>query len=147
VPTRSPLTSAAFSALANYVASTQIPSTLSWFIQFELWGGGNSAISSIPANATAYPHRAHLWTIQFYARSTDAWTASGTAFVNGLVGAITDNMPGTALSAYANYLDPELAGWRSKYYGGNYARLAEIQKIVDPQDLFLKAPTIGAPDL
>ncbi|KAJ6594354.1 FAD-binding domain-containing protein [Mycena capillaripes] len=146
IPTASPLTKTALSALAKHFATTQIPSTLSWFIQFELWGGGNSAISSLPSTATAYPHRAHLWTIQFYARSTSGWPAQGTAFVNGMVSSITDSMKGTTFGAYANYLDPLLDGWRDKYYATNYGRLATLQKQVDPQGVFMKAQNIGAPE-
>ncbi|KAJ7141357.1 glucooligosaccharide oxidase [Mycena epipterygia] len=147
VPVDSLLTNRALSALATYWANTQIPDTLSWFIQFELWGGGNSVISSIPASATAYPHRAHLFTIQFYAYSSAAWPTQGTDFVDGLVNAITDNMPRTTFGAYANYLDPELADWQSMYYAGNYPRLAALQKKFDPRGVFLKAQNIGAPDL
>ncbi|KAJ7739062.1 glucooligosaccharide oxidase [Mycena maculata] len=146
-PTPSPLTYTSLATFASYFAHAQIPNTASWFVQFELWGGGNSVVSSIPANATAYPHRNHLWTIQFYARSTTTWSTQGTEFVNGMVSAITDNMNGTPLGAYANYIDPELAGWQSKYYAGNYARLAAIQKEVDPRGVFMKAQNIGAPDL
>ncbi|KAF7357763.1 FAD-binding domain-containing protein [Mycena venus] len=146
VPTASPLTATALSALATYFANTKIPNTLSWFIQFELWGGGNSAISSLPSDATAYPHRAHLWTIQFYARSSTAWPTEGTVFVNGMVSSITDHMKGTTFGAYANYLDPLLKGWHDKYYAGNYPRLAALQKQVDPHGVFQKAQNIGAPD-
>lgn len=147
MPIDSLLTNPALSALATYWAKTQIPDTLSWFIQFELWGGGNSAISSIPAGATAYPHRAHLFTIQFYAYSSGAWPTQGTDFVNGLVSAITNNMPKTTFGAYANYLDPELADWQNMYYAGNYPRLAALQKKFDPCGVFLKAQNVGAPDL
>ncbi|KAJ7693419.1 FAD-binding domain-containing protein [Mycena rosella] len=133
--------------LAQYFANAQIPNTMSWFIQFELWGGGDSVISSLPANATAYPHRAHLWTIQFYARSTTSWPAQGTDFVNSMVSAITNSMQGTTFGAYANYLDPELIGWRNKYYAENYGRLASLQKMYDPRGVFMKAQNIGAPDL
>ncbi|KAJ6625746.1 FAD-binding domain-containing protein [Mycena sp. CBHHK59/15] len=146
VPTISPLTSSALSALATYFTNTQIPDTLSWFIQFELWGGGNSAISSVASTATAYPHRTDLFTVQFYVRSTAAWPTQGLAFGNGLVSAITNTMKTTVFGAYANYLDPQLIGWREKYYAGNYALLATIQKEVDPKGVFMKAQNIGAPD-
>ncbi|KAJ7121243.1 glucooligosaccharide oxidase [Mycena crocata] len=145
VPALSPLTDAALSALATYFAKTK--TSLSWFVQFELWGGGDSTISSIPIDGTAYPHRKHHWNIQFYASSTTTWPAQGTSFLNGMVDAITNTMKGTTFGAYANYLDPELAGWRSKYYAGNYARLATIQKQFDPHGVFKKAQNVGAPDL
>ncbi|KAJ6604533.1 glucooligosaccharide oxidase [Mycena vulgaris] len=147
VPTDSPLTTDALAALVKYYTSASLPDNMSWFIQFELWGGGNSAISSVDAAATAYPHRDHHWTCQFYGRATDSWPSQGTAYVNGLVNAITDNMQGTQFGAYANYLDPELAGWRAKYYTDNYLRLAKIQEEVDPRGVFMKAQNIGAPDL
>ncbi|KAJ7633971.1 hypothetical protein B0H17DRAFT_1280421 [Mycena rosella] len=137
VPTSSPLTTAAFSALAEHFANTPIPGTTSWFIQFELWGGGDSLITSLPSTATAYPHRAHLWTIQFY----------DTAFITGMVSAMTESMPDAPFAAYANYLDPELTGWQNKYYAGNYPKLAALQKKFDPKGVFLKDQNIGAPDL
>ncbi|KAJ6574991.1 FAD-binding domain-containing protein [Mycena capillaripes] len=143
----SPLTSDSFVALAKYFTTASVPNTFSWFIQFELWGGGDSVISSVHANATAYPHRNHHWTCQFYGRTTGPWFPQGTAYVNGLVNSITNSMQGTRFGAYANYLDPELDGWRGKYYAGNYARLAKIQEDVDPYQLFMKPQNIGAPDL
>ncbi|KAJ7706303.1 hypothetical protein B0H17DRAFT_1325984 [Mycena rosella] len=116
VPTYSPITKVALAALVQYFTTAPLPANMSWFIQFELWGGGNSAISSVDARATAYPHRHHHWTCQFYGRTTASWPSQGTAYVNGLVNSITDHMQGTRFGAYANYLDPELAGWREKYY-------------------------------
>ncbi|KAJ7282834.1 FAD-binding domain-containing protein [Mycena rebaudengoi] len=147
VPSNAIITESALSALATYFTKTQLPDTLSWFIQFELWGGRYSTISSVPADATAYPHRSHLLTVQFYVRSTASWTTQGTAFGNGLVRTVTDNMKQVSFGAYANYLDPELRGWREKYYAGNYERLERTQRKVDPQGMFMKAQNIGAPDL
>jgi hypothetical protein len=146
VPSYSPLTKDALTALAEYYTATSTPDSMSWFIQFELWGGGNSAISSVDARGTAYPHRHHHWTCQFYGRATASWPAQGTGYMNGLVDAITNKMQGTRFGAYANYLDPELSEWKEKYYAGNYARLARIQAEVDPQGVFMKAQNIGAPD-
>jgi hypothetical protein len=56
-------------------------------------------------------------------------------------------MKQVSFGAYANYLDPELRGWREKYYAGNYERLERTQRKVDPQGMFMKAQNIGAPDL
>ncbi|KAJ7738833.1 glucooligosaccharide oxidase [Mycena maculata] len=146
-PTHSPLKNTSLAMFARYFAQASIPPTTSWFVQFELWGGRDSVIMSIPANGTAYPHRDHLWTIQFYAYSDATWSETDTNFVNGMVSAITYNMDGTTLGAYANYIDPTLTGWQSKYYAGNYARLAAIQKEVDPRGVFMKAQNIGAPEI
>ncbi|KAJ7646906.1 glucooligosaccharide oxidase [Roridomyces roridus] len=150
VPASSPLTPSALSAFATHAFFAPIPSSLSWFVQFELWGGGNSAISSLPADATAYPHRSHLWTIQFYARSTTtSWPKTGEGYVNGMVSAITNDagMAGTVFGAYANYLDPELSGWQEMYYAGNYARLEQMRMGVDPKGVFEKTENVGGPDI
>lgn len=34
-----------------------------WFVQFELYGGKNSAIMSVPQDATAFSQRSILWTM------------------------------------------------------------------------------------
>ncbi|KAJ7487471.1 glucooligosaccharide oxidase [Mycena galericulata] len=147
VPTYSPLTTDALSALAKYFTSISLPDPEgSWFIQFELWGGGNSEIWSVDPRSTAYPHRHHHWTCQFYGRTTGTWSSQATKWMNGLVDAVTDNMQGTQFGGYANYLDPELSGWKDKYYAGNYARLEKMQKEVDPMGVFMKRQNIGARD-
>ncbi|KAJ7125701.1 glucooligosaccharide oxidase [Mycena crocata] len=147
VPANSPLTTDTFSNLAKYFTTTSVPNGFSWFVQFELWGGGDSAISSVDPGATAYPHRDHHLTVQFYGRATTSWTSQGTAYVNGLANAIEGSMGETQFGAYANYLDPELHGWREKYYSVNYARLLRIQNAVDPHGVFMKRQNIGAPEL
>ncbi|KAJ6509417.1 glucooligosaccharide oxidase [Mycena vitilis] len=147
VSMESPLTSDSLVALAKYFTTTSVPDTFSWFIQFELWGGGDSYISSVSSTETAYPHRNHHLTCQFFGRTTGPWSSQGTAFVDGLANSVTDSMKETRFGGYANYLDPELAGWREKYYAGNYARLAKIRNGVDPSQVFMKPQNIGAPDL
>jgi hypothetical protein len=137
-----PLAPDSFSKLAKNF-TTSIPSNFSWFIQFELWGGHNSHISSIPADATAYPHRNHHWTVQFYGRTNGSWFPQYTEFVDGLADTLAQ---GKELGAYANYLDPYLRGWKKKYYDRNYAHLEEIRKKTDPSGVFLKSQSIGAAD-
>ncbi|KAJ7900219.1 glucooligosaccharide oxidase [Mycena olivaceomarginata] len=110
VSMENPLAPDSFSKLAKNF-TTSIPSNFSWFIQFELWGGHNSHISSIPADATAYPHRNHHWTVQFYGRTNGSWFPQYTEFVDGLADTLAQ---GKELGAYANYLDPYLQGWKKK---------------------------------
>ncbi|KAJ7071145.1 glucooligosaccharide oxidase [Mycena amicta] len=114
-----PLTTEALAALANFFMSTTTPSELTqWFIQFELWGGVHSAVSSVSSDATAFPHRSHLLTVQFYGRSSSSWSPACTDYVDGLVLSVTSKMPQTNFGSYANYLDPGLEGWQQKYYCG-----------------------------
>ena len=49
-----------------------------------------------------------------------------------------------ATGAYVNYIDPLLVDWQEKYYGGNYERLLNIQKKVDPEGVFAFQQGIGS---
>ncbi|KAF7306811.1 FAD-binding domain-containing protein [Mycena indigotica] len=139
------ITTAAFEKLANFMMTAPKPGLLSeTFIQFELWGGEESKISSISSDATAYPHRSHHFTVQFYGRSKSEWSTACTEYVDGLTDSITSEMPAAKFGGYANYLDPELAGWQRKYYAENYDRLEKLQKEYDPRGVFSKHQNVGS---
>ncbi len=48
------------------------------------------------------------------------------------------------VGAYVNYIDPLLTNWKEEFYGGNYPRLAEIKKAVDPHDRFTFQQAVGS---
>lgn len=87
----------------------------------ELYGGQNSTITSVPNDATAFVHRDQLFTIQFYASSSDyapPFPAEGLAFLDGAVASIVGNNPvGWGHGSYLNYIDPRLEDWQQLYYG------------------------------
>ena len=70
-PSATPLTASALSNWANYLATTGYSSRTNWFIQVELYGGANSAINKVKAADTAFVHRSSLFTIQYYASSSN----------------------------------------------------------------------------
>lgn len=96
---------------------------------FVVWTHGGGAISRMPAEATAYVHRApgfiyelkSIWTGPTETRRNVTW-----AYEFGE--ALRPHFSG----AYANYIDPLLVDWPQMYYGENYERLMQIKQAVDP---------------
>ncbi|MGW4791466.1 BBE domain-containing protein, partial [Nonomuraea sp. NPDC004297] len=85
------------------------------------------AIGRVGPSATAFPHRAALFSVQYYAEGTDRrWLRKLHGDMTGYFGN----------HGYVNYLDRELGNWRSAYYGPNAARLAEVKATYDPDRVF-----------
>ena len=86
------------------------------------------AVGRVRPDATAYPHRAALFSVQYYAHK-----AGAAAWLRAAHTAMTPHLGG---HAYVNYIDPELSGWRQAYYGANATRLAKVKATYDPGRLF-----------
>jgi FAD/FMN-containing dehydrogenase len=100
---------------------------------FDALGG---AVNRIHPQETAFVHRNALFDIQY----STSWNADATAGVANahawLRAAYHDVHPHANRQAYQNYIDPDLANWRSAYYAGNYPRLSRIKHRYDPHNLF-----------
>ncbi|MFI0483061.1 FAD-binding oxidoreductase [Actinomadura sp. 9N215] len=83
------------------------------------------AMARIGPGDTAFPHRKALFCVQYLAPD-DAWLRATHA-------AMEPSMGG---AAYVNYLDPDLKGWASAYYGPNLDRLRKTKAAHDPERLF-----------
>lgn len=103
-------------------------------VNFLPWGG---AYNRIPADATAFAHRAELFLVQHLAdikpgasqAESDAardWLARSWAIVH----------PSGTGGVYPNFPDPELQDWAHAYYGQNYGRLLRVKAHYDPGNFF-----------
>jgi FAD/FMN-containing dehydrogenase len=95
----------------------------------------NAAAGRVPAEATAFPHRDALATVQIYGDGSDRTTIN--AVRTRLVGLLGNH-------GYVNYIDPMLPDWRSAYYGSNLARLQGIARRYDPDHVLAFAQNVNA---
>ncbi|GIH61502.1 FAD-binding oxidoreductase [Microbispora siamensis] len=115
-----PLSSAGIKALLAQVAAPGRHS-----VMLDALGG---AVGRVRPDATAFPHRKALFSVQYYSHFSGAagWARTAHAAMRPYFG---DH-------AYVNYIDPELKDWRQQYYGANAARLAQVKAAYDPGRLF-----------
>jgi FAD/FMN-containing dehydrogenase len=107
----------------------------------------DGAVSSVPADATAFVHRDNLFVTQYQSRwwadSSRAVADANIAWTDGLYAAVSEYRSGFA---YQNYIDPHLDDWQRAYYGTNLPRLREVKSKYDPDDLFHFAQSVPPAD-
>ena len=98
------------------------------------WGG---AINDVPATDTAFPHRNALFLVSM---DTSWSTADALATIREnlrwLDALYAETGEFATSAAYANFADPDLADWRSAYYGPNLPRLETVKRRYDPDRFF-----------
>ncbi|WP_235002495.1 FAD-binding oxidoreductase [Actinacidiphila paucisporea] len=111
---------------------------------FALFGWGGAVNKVAPAD-TAFPHRHANYLVSM---DTSWGEQDGPEAVPAhlrWLAELRDSVaPHTAAGAYVNFTDPDLADWRTAYYGDNYPRLVEIKRRVDPDRLFRFPQAIGS---
>ncbi|XXX82805.1 FAD-binding oxidoreductase [Sorangium sp. So ce134] len=117
-------------AIATLAAGLSRAPSARCLVQLDSYGG---AVGRAAPDATAFPHRRALWSLQYQAY----WTAAAeeaecVAWVERLRRAMLPHVRG----AYVNYIDAEVEDWLTAYYGPNVARLAAIKARWDPRDVF-----------
>jgi FAD/FMN-containing dehydrogenase len=139
-----PLSNAAIDAILGGLDGLQaLPNAGSGSVLIDAMGG---AIAQIAPDATAFPHRSAIASLQFVA-SWDASAPSATAdasiaWLGSLYGRAR---PLVGSGAYVNYADPDLLDWTAAYYGSNYARLQRVKATYDPDGLFAFPQAIRPP--
>jgi len=95
----------------------------------DAYGG---AINREAPDATAFVHRRALFSVQILTYFDPSGLAAGLSWKRGVAERLRRHASG---AAYQNYMDPDLDGWASAYYGRNLPRLREIRSRVDPENL------------
>jgi hypothetical protein len=91
-------------------------------------------VKNVAPDATAFPHRAALASVQYTATFPDGTNPVPLdAFVRSFRAAM---IPHWGQGAYVNYADPTLAEPTASYFAGNAARLASVRAEYDPHGFF-----------
>jgi FAD/FMN-containing dehydrogenase len=103
-------------------------------VTFTPWGG---AYNRVPADATAFAHRAELFIIQHLATiGPDAPTTARDAARGWLARSWALVHPWGSGGVYPNFPDPDLKNWARAYYGDNYERLVGVKARYDAENFF-----------
>jgi hypothetical protein len=91
-------------------------------------------VATVAPNATAFPHRTALMTVQYTATFADgADPAPLDTYVRGFRAAL---QPEWGDGAYVNYSDASLTDPTGSYFAANAARLTSVRKKYDPKGFF-----------
>jgi len=126
------LDAAGIRAITDHVsAANGLPGLKEGGISIDALGG---AVGDLAPNATAFPHRTALATVQYtatFANGSDP--APFDAYVRGFRGALTGSWGD---GAYVNYADATLTDPAKSYFADNARRLATIRSKYDPKGIF-----------
>ena len=103
-------------------------------------------MNDLRARDTAFVHRRSQWlfSTSFTYEAEDGRRAVAAAR-DWLDETYEAMLPHCGEGAFQNFPDPALRDWAEQYYGVNYARLSEIKKAVDPDNVFRFGQSIRRP--
>lgn len=111
-----------------------------WFVQLDIHGGVNSAVSAVPNSATAYAHRDKTFLIQFYhfSDNDEPYQSAGIRMLKNWIWITTTTLQDDEYGMYVNYSDSALdrGAAQKLYWASNLERLRRIKKKYDPTELF-----------
>lgn len=108
-------------------------------VVFDSYGG---AIAALAPAATAFVHRQALASIEMSATWSAPAPANGPLQASSWLAGLADELAPHASGAYVNYIDPTLSNWATAYYGTNLARLEQVKRRFDPDEVFRFAQSI-----
>ncbi|KAJ6787461.1 hypothetical protein PWT90_08735 [Aphanocladium album] len=125
--------------LFNYMGSADADTPL-WFIIFDNEGG---AISDVPYDSTAYPHRDKVIMYQSYSVGLLGVSDKMVKFVDGVQELVQKGAP-NAHTTYAGYINANLDRKAAQkfYWGDKLPKLQQLKKKFDPTSLFRNPQSI-----
>jgi FAD/FMN-containing dehydrogenase len=130
---RGPLPREAIEALVENLAEGRVAGQ-SRELDFSPWGG---AYNRVPAEATAFSHRAELFLLQHVVVTGPDASATGTEDARRWLGRSWNlARPWGSGGVYPNWPDPDLVDWARAYHGANLERLVNIKRRYDPEGFF-----------
>jgi FAD/FMN-containing dehydrogenase len=109
-------------------------------VLFDAWGG---AVTRIAGDASAFPHRQARYLAQEFVTLNEAPSGKVEREERAWLDAFWHELrPAASGAAYVNYIDADLRGWQRAYYGDNLARLMDVKRAYDPDDVFRFAQSI-----
>ncbi|KAK3906372.1 putative FAD-linked oxidoreductase YvdP [Staphylotrichum tortipilum] len=133
------LTDAQLQTFVSYWFKQAKNNTRDWYVQVDLHGGENSAVSMPDAASTSYAHRDYLLMYLLYDRvDKGIYPADGHVYMDNFVGNVTQGMARPDWGMYINYPDSRLGQEEAQvnYWGGHLAKLQAVKKAVDPGNVF-----------
>jgi FAD/FMN-containing dehydrogenase len=88
------------------------------------------AYNRVPADATAFAHRAERFLVEHAAENSMQWVVQSWACLH----------PWGSGRVYPNFPEPDLADWDEAYYASNRERLLRVKRTYDPDGVFRFRP-------
>ena len=107
-----------------------------------IFDGYGGAIATVEPDATAFFHRNAIAGIQYYASWGESAPSSVADAALSWLAGTRAGLAGSTTGAYVNYIDPAQPDFLTAYYGDNLARLVQVKRAVDPDDVFHFAQSI-----
>jgi hypothetical protein len=117
--------------MTPWIDRRQRQSTGSGAPVMDCYGG---ALNETSPTATAFVHRDNLFSIQYLSYGGSPGNASQS--VSWICGVHRAMRPHVSGFAFQNYIDADLSNWQRAYYGQNFARLRDVKRRYDRDDLF-----------
>jgi FAD/FMN-containing dehydrogenase len=98
-------------------------------LNFTPMGG---AYNRVPADDTAFVHRSERYLLEHVAAHRESGKEAATHWARRSRALVH---PWGSGRVYQNFPDPDLRHWTEAYHGSNYARLARVKRVYDPERL------------